>query len=403
MGFLELFKKIKTSQLTLGMHLHKFCAPWLRHPFLRSNFKLVLLKDIDKIQLANIDAVIIDTSRGTDVLEVIKKPCLSTPKVSEPTGIINVPLEVELKRAVKVYSQSKSAIKSMFADVRMGKALDIDSAKIMVSEISESVMANSTALISIARLKNANEYTYMHSVAVCALMIASAKELGLNQAQCREAGIAGLLHDIGKVSIPNVIINKTGPLTEQEVRLIRTHPEKGYSLLKEQYNVSPGVLDVCLHHHEKIDGSGYPKGLKGDQISTLTKIAAVCDVYDAITSDRPYKAGWKPAEAMKKMAQWEGHFDPRIFQLFVKVIGIYPIGSFVRLQSGKMGVVYQQNSQSLLNPQVNIFFCSKRKAQITFETIDLSDKEVIDKIISVENAKEWGIHDSNKYWAGNLV
>jgi HD-GYP domain-containing protein (c-di-GMP phosphodiesterase class II) len=234
-------------------------------------------------------------------------------------------------------------------------------------------------------------------------MIASAKELGLNQAQCREAGIAGLLHDIGKVSIPNVIINKTGPLTEQEVQLIRTHPEKGYSLLKEQYNVSPGVLDVCLHHHEKIDGSGYPKGLKGDQISTLTKIAAVCDVYDAITSDRPYKAGWNPAEALRKMAQWEGHFDPRIFQLFVKVIGIYPIGSFVRLQSGKMSVVYQQNSQSLLNPQVNIFFCSKRKAQITLETIDLSDKEVIDKIISVENAKEWGIHDSNKYWAGNLV
>ena len=337
------------------------------------------------------------------MLEVIKKPCLSTPKVSEPTGIINVPIEVELKRALKVYSQSKNAIKSMFDDVRMGKALDIDSAKIMVSEISESVMANSTALISIARLKNANEYTYMHSVAVCALMIASAKELGLNQAQCREAGIAGLLHDIGKVSIPNAIINKTGSLTEQEIQLIRTHPEEGYNLLKEQYNISPGVLDVCLHHHEKIDGSGYPKGLKGDQISTLTKIAAVCDVYDAITSDRPYKAGWNPAEALRKMAQWEGHFEPRIFQLFVKVIGIYPIGSFVRLQSGKMGVVYQQNSQSLLNPQVNIFFCSKRKAQITLESIDLSDKKVIDKIISVENAKEWGIHDSNKYWAGNLL
>lgn len=398
-----MLKKIRTSQLTLGMHLHKFCASWVMYPFWRSNFKLVLLKDIEKIQESGIDEVIIDTSKGADVLVVSHEISPVTLNPTKASDKIAAPIESELKRAITVYSQSKNAIRSMFDDVRMGKAVDFDSAETVVSEISASIMENSTALISLARLKDANEYTYMHSVSVCALMVATAKAVGLNEAQCKEAGVAGLLHDIGKMSIPNTIIDKTGPLTDQEFEIIRTHPQRGYSILKEQQEVTNGVLDVCLHHHEKIDGSGYPRGLKKEQISTLVRIASICDVYDAVTSDRPYKVGWKPAEALKKMAQWDGHFDNKIFQIFVKVIGIYPIGSFVKLENGKMGIVYKQNSISLLKPKVKLFFCSKRNIQIPLEDIDLSDNGRTEKIIGVEDPEKWGLYNTKQYWAGDFV
>jgi putative nucleotidyltransferase with HDIG domain len=402
-GFIKLLKRIKTSQLTLGMHLHTLCAPWVRHPFWKSDFKLTFVTDIEKIQESGIDKVIIDISKGADVLVVsheISPAILNSTKASHK---IAAPIESELKRAITVYNQSKNAIRSMFDDVRMGKALDVDSAEIVVSEISASIMENSTALISLMRLKNANEYTYIHSVSVCALMIATAKAVGLNEVQCKEAGVAGLLHDIGKMSIPNAIINKTGPLTDQEFEIIRTHPQRGYSILKEQQQVTHGVLDVCLHHHEKIDGTGYPIGLKKEQISTLVRIASICDVYDAVTSNRPYKLGWDPAEALKKMAQWDGHFDKKIFQIFVKVIGIYPIGSFVKLENDKMGIVYQQNSISLLKPKVKLFFCSKRNIQIPLEDIDLSDNGRTEKIIGVEDPEKWGLYNTKQYWAGDFV
>ena len=130
---------------------------------------------------------------------------------------------------------------------------------------------------------------------------------------------------------------------------------------------TPEALDVCLHHHEKVNGKGYPHGLQGDEISLYSKMGAVCDVYDAITSNRPYKAGWDPAESIQKMAQWakDGHFDERIFQAFVKSIGIYPTGSLVKLKSGRLGVVVEPGSKSLLSPMVRVFFSTKANEPIT--------------------------------------
>src|SRR5690606_37008692 len=150
----------------------------------------------------------------------------------------------------------------------------------------------------------ADEYTYMHSVAVCALMAALARTLGLNEAEQREAATAGLLHDVGKMAIPIEILNKPGRLTDDEFRLIMTHPDAGYVMLMRGGLVPNVALDVCLHHHEKFDGSGYPHGLQGDGISLQARMGALCDVYDAVTSDRPYKKGWNPAEAIHRMAQW---------------------------------------------------------------------------------------------------
>ena len=176
--------------------------------------------------------------------------------------------------------------------------------------------------------------------------------------------------------------------------------EQGVRLsVASRQGVSEVTKDVCLHHHEKVDGSGYPKGLNGDSMSLFAKMGAVCDVYDAVTSNRPYKAGWDPAESIKRMAEWKGHFDPAVFQAFVKSLGIYPIGSLVRLESGKLGVVTEQGEQSLLKPKVKVFFSTKSQAYIKPEIIDLARSP--EKIAGREDAAKWGIKDVDRYWAGD--
>ena len=144
-----------------------------------------------------------------------------------------------------------------------------------------------------------------------------------------------------------------------------------------------------------------PKGLKGDQISLFAKMGAVCDVYDAITSNRPYKSGWDPAESLRKMAEWaNGHFDGKVFQAFVKSLGIYPIGSLVKLTSGRLGVVVEQTGKSLTTPSVKVFFSTKSNLRITPEVIDLSSSDVSEKIVSREDPAKWRFADLNELWSG---
>jgi putative nucleotidyltransferase with HDIG domain len=289
----------------------------------------------------------------------------------------------------------------MFEEARMGKSVDVGGARLLVEEITDSVARNPGALISLARLKTVDDYTYMHSVAVCAMMVALAKQLGLDEEQIRLCGLAGLMHDLGKAVMPMAILNKPGKLTDAEFAVIKSHPVQGHKMLLTGDNVDALVLDVCLHHHEKTDGSGYPDRFKDAEISLHAKMGAVCDVYDAITSNRPYKAGWDPAESLRKMAEWaNGHFDPKVFQAFVKSMGIYPVGSLVRLSSGRIGVVIEQTAKSLTTPRVKVFFSTKSNMRILPTVIDLSGPDNTDKIAGREDPAKWNFPDLNELWSG---
>ncbi len=401
-----MLKKIPVAQLRLGMHLQAFCGAWLDHPFWRTKFVLEDPKDLALVRESSIKEVWIDAAKGIDVesseqsdvetLETAEEIPQAAPVIQEKASFSD-----EVVRASRIVAKGKEAVVSMFQEARMGKAIEAEAAAPLVEEISNSVMRNPGALISLARLKTADDYTFMHSVAVCALMIALARQLGLDEQQTREAGMAGLLHDLGKAMMPLEVLNKPGKLTDEEFALIKTHPEEGYKLLLEGKGVTETIKDVCLHHHEKVDGTGYPKGLTGDTMSLFAKMGAVCDVYDAITSNRPYKAGWDPAESIKRMAEWKGHFDPTVFQAFVKSLGIYPIGSLVRLESGKLGVVIEQEEHSLLKPKVKVFFSTKSQAYLRPEIIDLARSP--EKIAGREDAAKWGIKDVDQYWAGDKV
>ncbi|MFN3750681.1 MAG: HD-GYP domain-containing protein [Thiobacillus sp.] len=408
-------KKIKARDLQPGMHLDELCGSWMEHPFWRSKFVLKDPEDIRRIIDSGITEVWIDTAKGLDVpgptpqqTEQAVTAMLMEAELDRPAprpqpaaAVQATPLDEELKRAAAIVGKARHAVVSMFQEVRMGKAVSAESAGALVEEISSSVLRNPGALISLARLKTADDYTYMHSVAVCALMVSLARQLDLGEADVREAGMAGLLHDLGKAKMPMEVLNKPGKLTDEEFRIIKNHPVEGHRLLVEGGSASEIVLDVCLHHHEKVDGTGYPDRLSDAQITRFAKMGAVCDVYDAITSNRPYKAGWDPAASIRKMVEWSnGHFDEKIFQAFVKSIGIYPTGSLVKLASGRLAVVLEQSGKSLLSPRVKVFYSTRSRSYLVPEVIDLAHPGASDKIVGREDAATWGIKNLDSLWSG---
>jgi putative nucleotidyltransferase with HDIG domain len=402
-----MLKKITTEQLCLGMYIQELDGSWIDHPFWRKSFLLERQVDLDSLIAGSVGHFFIDTSKGLDIAEEDSEeeseeasdedaaPSADADITPEPPSAIwlrRLTAEQEHENAIKILAAGKAAITSMFEEVRMGKVVDTQDVLPLVEDVMASISRNTNALISIVRLKTADDYTYMHSVAVCAMMAALARECGLSAKEARQAGVAGLLHDIGKTAIPAHILKKPGPLTDAEFNIVRSHPVAGYKLLLEGRGVDEVALDVCLHHHEKIDGGGYPHRLQDKRISLYAKMAAVCDVYDAVTSNRPYKPGWDPGQSLKRMAAWKkSHFDNRVFHAFVRIVGIYPVGSLVRMRSDRLGVVIGHNASSLLQPRVRLFFSIKDGVRIPVEKIDLANRAARDEIISHESPGKWNL------------
>ena len=405
-----MLKRIGVQQLQVGMYLEEFCSSWLNHPFWRSGFVITDVNDIERIQASSVTEVWIDCSKGLDVA-----PGKRSVSIAEAEAVIDAELNQVSRaerpaacfadhesyaEAAQVCAHAKKVVMAMFREARMGRALDTAIAKQLVEQILESVADNNCALISLVRLKTVSEFTYMHSVAVCALMVSLAERLGLDREQIRAAGLAGLLHDLGKAAIPLDVLHKPGKLSDDEYAIIKRHPEEGSRMLLD-CGIDGAALDVCQNHHAKMDGSGYPFGVQGDGISIYSRMAAVCDVYDAISSGRPYKTAWDPAESMRKMAEWtNGHFDPVVFHAFVKCIGIYPVGALVRLNSGRIGVVIGQSTASLLTPKIKVFFSTKRNAHVPPVIVDLSDPDCGERIQAREDPAKWNFPDLVKLWSG---
>lgn len=406
--------KIPVEKLRLGMYIHEFCGSWMDHPFWRSSF---LLKDgnvLKTILDSGIKEVLIDDAKGLG-LETATAEAAEPEKVSgknraadaakQPVSpkakVQRDDLSHEATRAAVICDKAKRAVTSMFQEVRMGKALNGANALPIVDMITASILRNPDALIGLARLKTKDDYTYMHSIAVCALMVSLARTLGLSEEQIRQAGMAGLLHDIGKMATPLEIINKPGKLTDEEFGIIKSHPVEGDRILRKSTAISDDVRHACLHHHERVDGDGYPSRLKGEEINLFARMCAICDVYDAITSTRAYKSGWEPSQSIRKMAQSRGtHLDPRIFDAFVRSLGIYPVGTLVKLESDRLGIIVEQTEKSLLTPIVKVFFSIKSNSRIPVDMLDLSLPDCRDKIISHEDPVEWKVTDLHNLWSG---
>ncbi|MFT3907303.1 MAG: HD-GYP domain-containing protein [Steroidobacteraceae bacterium] len=402
-GFETVLKKISVNQLTIGMYLQGTDESWLKHSLWRTRFVIQDQEQLQKIRASGIGACWIDIEQGCDVpapAAAATLAVLETPVVEAPRRIVTSMAE-ELRAAALLRRRSAQAMREMFRQVRLGQAIEPTVCAPLVADVVESINRNPDALISLMRLKSADEYTYLHSVTVCALMVALGRQLGMNQEQCRDAGMAGMLHDLGKAAMPQEVLNKPGKLTAEEFDIIKTHPVRGHEMLLEVGGVSESVLDVCRHHHERMDGTGYPDRLAPEQISLIARMGAVCDVYDAVTSDRPYKSGWDPAYAIAQMASWKGHFDTDVFKAFIRSVGIYPTGSLVRMSSGRLGVVVQQNAESLSKPVVKLFFSTNGNVPLKPQLMDLSRPNSTDRITARESPDNWNFKHLVSLWVGD--
>jgi putative nucleotidyltransferase with HDIG domain len=308
-----MLKRIKPEQVRLGMFIEAIEGSWVDNPFWRSQIRLLRAKDVEKLKLSSVDAVIIDTDRGVDAAsrDAPSKATASSPQKT-----------AELKQALQTIEQSKPLIREMFEDARMGGRVSVANAIQTVSHIATCMKDSPAALIEVTRLKSRDEHTFLHSIAVSGLMVHLARAADLGEDVVRDVGIGGLLHDIGKMRIPLEVLHKAGPLTEREMNDVRLHPKHGYDLLSGQVGMPGVVLDICLHHHERIDGKGYPKGLSGEEISIPVRISTICDVYDALTSARAYKPAWAPIDAARFMLRQEGYFDRRLLMQFFHSLNI---------------------------------------------------------------------------------
>ena len=400
-------KKIRVSELQLGMYLVGFDGSWLANPFWNSRFMLTDAGDLRLARACGLAECWIDTHLGVDVAPaVVADAAPSAPRITQkrpPHPVRDMsPLRMqeELVNAAQLCQIARQSIVIMFSEARLGNIVNTAVCFDLVDDIVGSVERHPGALISLSRLKIEDDYTYMHSVAVCALMVGLAKAMKHTGAQIREAGLCGLLHDIGKAKIPLEILNKPSSLSDEEFATVKRHPEHGFDAL-HQGGVSDCVRDACLHHHERMDGMGYPHQLAGTGISLLARMTAVCDVYDAITSNRPYKRGWDPADALSKMISWKGHFDSSVLSALIEVVGIYPTGSLVRLKSEKLAVVVEQNKRSYTRPTVRAFYCTASACAIPVTLIDLSSTEE-DCVVRSEDRGSVPAAVIEKLWAGEL-
>ncbi len=403
-------KKIRVHELKLGMYLVGFEGNWFASPFWSSRFKLVNTEDLRLALDSGLVECWIDTNLGSDIAPPAAVTQAETGVAPAPERIANhsagqpnasLGMDEELLNASRLCETARHSIIAMFSHVRLGKVIDIAICEGLVDDIVRSVERHPGALISLSRLKAEDDYTYMHSVAVCAMMVALAKAMKLPLTEVRDAGLSGLLHDIGKAKIPLEILNKPGSLDEEEFATVKRHPEHGFDALLNG-GVSDRVRQVCLHHHERMDGGGYPHGQAGEDILLMARMGAVCDVYDAVTSNRPYKRGWDPAAAMAKMISWKGHFDPKVLSAFIEVVGIYPTGSLVRLKSEKIAVVVDQNKLSYTRPWVKVFYCISSSRVLPAKLVDLSDTDD-DFVVGSEDRERFPIEIIEKLWAGDLA
>lgn len=300
-------------------------------------------------------------------------------------------------RARQVLTRSRAPMERLLRQARLGKTLEKREVVDLVEDIATSVEQCASAIISLSRIKTVDTFTYLHSLAVCALMVNFARNAGFSRADVHELGMAGLLHDVGKTAVGSAILGKPGPLTPAEMAIMRTHSEAGHEILSRGDQFPATVLDVALHHHEKIDGTGYPHKLVGDAISVPAKMAAIADVYDAVTSNRPYKEAWLPAESLADMFTWTGHFDPGLLQTFIRSVGIYPVGSLVRLASDRLALVVEQDENDLTRPLVRIFYSIAQRTEVSVTDLDLARQDS-DSILSREDPRKWGLTDWDRRW-----
>lgn len=393
-----MIKKVKVEELSLGMFIQDLNCDWMGHTFLRRRFLLHRHDDLERIVAAGIRELYIDTDRGRDVPEA---PTEGEVRVEVQAHLVRVsqsapPLAErtthweELAHAEAIRHEATEVVTSLLNDVRLGRAVDAERLEPQVTRLADSVLRNPGTLVSLSRLKHKDTYTFQHCVSTSALLMTFGRAMGLPKEDLVEAGIGAMLHDIGKMQVPQSVLNKPGSLTETEFHLMKEHVLLGVGILEHTPGITARMVQIASEHHERFDGTGYPDQLRGFEISELGRMTAIVDVYDALTSHRVYRTPMEPSEALRKLYEWSAHhFDAPLVERFIQTVGIYPVGSLVRLESGRLAVVVDLGEGGPLTPRVRIIHDIRRDRRLTPWDLDLAGGK--DRILEAEEPGPWGI------------
>ncbi len=410
-------KKIDVQYLEVGMYVAELDRPWLGTPFLFQGFEIRSPDAIEELKryCKWVYVDIPDTYAGTPerrpratatVRRETAQPTEAEQKVSRDfLKIINQPrpapvytdqrgLEQELGEVREHHAIARALIYEILDDIRSGKNIHSIKAKRVVGELTESVIRNPDALTCFIQLKKRDEYTAQHSLRVCILAIAFGRHLGLDRDALQMLGMGALLHDIGKIKVPLEILNKPGALTEYEFSLMKSHVPRGVELLERMPGIPRPAIEVARCHHERFGGSGYINALKGEQIGFFGMIGGIVDCYDAITSDRAYRAGMSAHTALKQMYDWRGRdFHPGLVEQFIQCMGIYPIGSVVELNTGEIAVVVTTNRVRRLKPRVTLVLNANGTPYTAPVTVDLMSHKTGDgRPCEIDRVLEPGVY-----------
>ncbi len=382
--------KVPVSSLRIGDHVLKFDRSWLGTDFLSHKFIIKDQATIDRLSANGIEFVFIQPRREeekkiTDLYEGRSDELINVLAQEAPKHQLNLK---EFNHATDVYTQSVTMVGSVLSDIRSGKSFNNSAIRSISDSIAKVTVRNRGVLASVTKLQKHDDYTFHHSMNVSVFAASLAAHLGMKENEIERVANAGLVHDIGKMLIPQEILNKPGKLTDSEFIIMKQHVQRGYDFLLKQ-GMRPEMLKLVLEHHERHDGSGYPNGLSDEQISIDGKIGAVVDIYDAITSDRVYNKGMAATSALKLMFSWtDSHINKSVFEFFIKNVGIYPVGSLVMMSTQEFAIVGKTNNNKPTDPIV-IVFMNKNGERTPLKVVDLSksaiDRQKIIGLINPEN------------------
>lgn len=350
-------EKVSVYDLKLGMYVVELDRPWLETPFLFQGFIISSEEEIDQLT-EYCDYVYIDVSQT----EVKYQDRGKTRKQVKDRRIYKIPTEKALPEAIGHYDHAKRTVDNVLTTLRLSHDIDTVEVKTAVKACVKNVIKNPNAMLWLTQIKNKDDYTAEHSVRVSVMSVALGRELDLLEQELEDLGVAGMLHDVGKVKIPDEILNKEGALTREEYEIIKTHTSAGRSLLMSKSDVPPATVDVAYNHHEHLNGKGYPRGVTSEKIPYFAKIVSVVDAFDAITSDRVYSKGRSVLEALRILYDCRGaQFDEEIVRAFIRLIGIYPPGHIAELSNGEVGIILSCPPKNKLRPKVIIVRNSDKK------------------------------------------
>jgi putative nucleotidyltransferase with HDIG domain len=392
--------KIHVYELRIGMHVLKLDIPWEESPFKLPGLEIKNQEDIKSVQSVS-DYVHIDPKWQKGVHEAVPV------KLAEASG--KKRFSTSFVKAANAYQGTKSLIKNIMDDIRLGNQLNLQEVKKSVSECVDRILENSDAILLLTQLKDMDEYTSQHSLNVSIMSILMGKSLQLSREELNQIGECGLLHDIGKMKIPLEILNKQGRLTDKEMEIMKSHTTKGRDILLTEKHIFPGAIDVAYTHHEHLDGGGYPRGIDSERISFFTRIVAIVDAYDAITSDRVYQQGRLHLDAIKILVDCrKTHFDDSLVIKFIDCMGIYPVGNPVEMTNGEVGMVVESNPENRVKPKVLLLLDAQKKTRQE-KLIDMDDPDLVDdggnpyKLFKVINQQTYGLNLRKYFENGQLT